>query len=423
MSRTAALEIACQSLVPEDACQTRRRVSRFDEVLRAHRCARRHRAGWARGSDPAGHDALPGRSPGAYRCHFVACAPLGGSPDLIDHRGPGARFMREHPAWPRGTEEPVVRPHVQAQRASSEASQAPRDSMPGVTQRVARRSSGYDPRRFLPASSIDIELAGSHYALSSPAVVALQRSIGNQAVVQMLSAMGDPLVVSRVNGNTRKRSYSTAFGSLPSRPVRQRTQTGALDRERFWNGPIYGPFDPFWGGTSVTVELGPAATLPTSYGSRPYERACTAVNRLNPDRRRRMRAGWIKGHLLNDSLGGPGSSRNLTPLTHRADMHFKTRVETPVKDALAILYGRCSRHEMRDVSGRELLVGVRFSVRIVGQDRPRSRRPHRQRAGDHLLATCAFISKPVTNGPVTVMQQPPQGLQPLPTGVQVRCVQ
>jgi len=41
---------------------------------------------------------------------------------------------------------------------------------------------------------------------------------------------------------------------------------------------------------------------------------------------------YIKGHLLNDNLGGPGIAQNLFPITHKANVDHDRLVEEPVKD-------------------------------------------------------------------------------------------
>ncbi len=43
---------------------------------------------------------------------------------------------------------------------------------------------------------------------------------------------------------------------------------------------------------------------------------------------------WVKGHLENDNLGGPGTSANLTPLTRKANGSYLGKVEAPVKKAI-----------------------------------------------------------------------------------------
>ena len=41
---------------------------------------------------------------------------------------------------------------------------------------------------------------------------------------------------------------------------------------------------------------------------------------------------YIRGHLLNENLGGPGENKNLFPITRSANAMHNTRIETAVKD-------------------------------------------------------------------------------------------
>lgn len=41
---------------------------------------------------------------------------------------------------------------------------------------------------------------------------------------------------------------------------------------------------------------------------------------------------YIKGHLLNDNLGGPGTAENLFPITHQANVDHNNLVEETIKD-------------------------------------------------------------------------------------------
>ena len=43
---------------------------------------------------------------------------------------------------------------------------------------------------------------------------------------------------------------------------------------------------------------------------------------------------WVRGHLLNEHLGGPGEKKNLTPITKRCNNRHKTVVENLVKQAM-----------------------------------------------------------------------------------------
>ena len=42
---------------------------------------------------------------------------------------------------------------------------------------------------------------------------------------------------------------------------------------------------------------------------------------------------WVRGHLLNHNLGGPGEKRNLTPITKRANSEHHNVIERVLKDA------------------------------------------------------------------------------------------
>jgi hypothetical protein len=44
---------------------------------------------------------------------------------------------------------------------------------------------------------------------------------------------------------------------------------------------------------------------------------------------------WVRGHLLNDNLGGPGEPRNLTPITKKCNSQHHTLVERLLKKAAA----------------------------------------------------------------------------------------
>jgi hypothetical protein len=44
---------------------------------------------------------------------------------------------------------------------------------------------------------------------------------------------------------------------------------------------------------------------------------------------------WVRGHLLNEQLGGPGDLKNLTPITQRTNRRHEVQAESLVKDARA----------------------------------------------------------------------------------------
>lgn len=83
--------------------------------------------------------------------------------------------------------------------------------------------------------------------------------------------------------------------------------------------PDWQPGDPVAGGTEVRVTLGPEAAASTNRGSTPLVGHCSCVENLNLTSGKR----WVKGHLLNEQVGGPGTCKNLTALTHTANMTMR----------------------------------------------------------------------------------------------------
>ncbi|MFG2432044.1 DUF4157 domain-containing protein [Streptomyces sp. NPDC048590] len=133
-----------------------------------------------------------------------------------------------------------------------------------------------------------------------------------------------------------------------------------------WTSPVYGPVNPNGGpldrtgGSGVTLTLGPSINSPehTYSGSTPAADQCTLVNELN----QRDGSGWVKGHLWNDNLGGPGESRNLTPMTNSTNGSFNRSFEEPLKRML-----RACTHHAQYTSNTPVWYGVTFNVRTYGQ--------------------------------------------------------
>ncbi|MCA6091948.1 hypothetical protein LE181_07210 [Streptomyces sp. SCA3-4] len=168
----------------------------------------------------------------------------------------------------------------------------------------------------------------------------LQPRVGNAAVSRLI---GDaPLVVQRM-----------------PRPARTAT-FGRWENEVVWEGPVWGAFDRTGGGRSVHVTLGPGSRAPErSYGGSPPDpRECTVVNALIA----RDGGGWVRGHLWNDHLGGPGTSCNLTPMTSATNSQFNRGFEEPLKKML----WACMRHA-QDNPTAEHWYGVRFHVTAEGR--------------------------------------------------------
>ena len=152
-------------------------------------------------------------------------------------------------------------------------------------------------------------------------VVTLQRSAGNAAVGRWLATQR-PLARTTIvdlpedkNLPKDKRRGQLASGSRKKSGAEQWAQFGALNAdgcgtwmEAYINSgfddlegtePLSGTWPPFWNG----------AVKPTSS------------------------AYWVRGHLLNHNLGGPGEQRNLTPITKKANSQHHSLIEALLKAA------------------------------------------------------------------------------------------
>lgn len=181
-------------------------------------------------------------------------------------------------------------------------------------------------------------------------VAALQSQAGNAAVGGLIGGSpGPPLVaVQRM-----------------VRPARTAT-LGRWENEVVWEGPAWGPFDREGGGRSVHVALGPGSRAPErSYGGSPPDlNECTIVRDLIE---RDGKGSWVRGHLWNDHLGGPGTSRNLTPMTSATNRRFNRDFEEPLKKML----WACMRHA-QDNPAADHWYGVRFHVEVAEEAGRRS---------------------------------------------------
>lgn len=84
-----------------------------------------------------------------------------------------------------------------------------------------------------------------------------------------------------------------------------------------------------WGTEMIAQKLGP--NHPQGFGpieQRPLMRNLPTNRAKHPSLENR----YIRGHLLNDNLGGPGLAQNLFPITERANKDHHDRVEFFVKD-------------------------------------------------------------------------------------------
>jgi hypothetical protein len=94
--------------------------------------------------------------------------------------------------------------------------------------------------------------------------------------------------------------------------------------------PQFGGVDPDLGGTSMVIE---PLTADHEAGSDPGGTAPGVWNQVNPVRRDGVSL-YVRGHLLNEKLGGKGVVPNLTPITRSANGAHERNVESKLKKAL-----------------------------------------------------------------------------------------
>lgn len=220
----------------------------------------------------------------------------------------------------------------------------------------------------------------------------MQQAAGNQAVARLVA---DELpVVARAKQGAPNAGQPRRSGRLA---VQTPATTSRLAAQVVWVGPVYGGSDGTAGGSFVLVTLGPAAGRPTNYGSAPGRQECIAVNRLNAGGF--LGKQWVKGHLVNDNLGGQGVSRNLTPMSHHANMRFKGRFEGPVKRALTQAYTDGQRTGTHWY-GVTMTVVVNTPGRHAGTAAQRA-------IAESVTATAHWVERPRGSGADTAIAAPP----------------
>jgi len=134
---------------------------------------------------------------------------------------------------------------------------------------------------------------------------------------------------------------------------------------RYFTHPIHGKKSTKTSGTSMEVILGPEATASTNYGSKTTSDSISSHMRpLNDKDYLAALSGkksglWVAGHLLNDNLGGSGTSgENLTPLTQTANKQH-AGYEGKIKRALD-----SSSLIFRNYPKVPFVVGVRYKVEV-----------------------------------------------------------
>lgn len=79
---------------------------------------------------------------------------------------------------------------------------------------------------------------------------------------------------------------------------------------------------------------------------------------------------FVKGHMWNEEIGGPGRKENLVPLTSRANNAHRSFVETPLKEALIKLGNFYSGNNNPNHPDYEKVYGFRYAVEIEGAKWP-----------------------------------------------------
>lgn len=164
---------------------------------------------------------------------------------------------------------------------------------------------------------------------------------------------GNPVVLRDYRGkhgknSTKKRkresspeSVSTSESTSTSQPTNKKQKTNKTEFPQYFVEPNHGDIGKF-GGTSLTVTLGPGATLPENHGSdtsimdNDFQKIANALGDIdfkytNQSEKKSL---WVKAHLLNAKLGGCGTDiNNLVMLTSTANI-IHSGLELKVKNFL-----------------------------------------------------------------------------------------
>lgn len=98
-----------------------------------------------------------------------------------------------------------------------------------------------------------------------------------------------------------------------------------------WETPQYGNLD---GEVGTSMHIKPLTVNGKPDGSRPTTASNTTYDQLN---KRRMKGGasyYVRGHLLNEKLGGPGQWENMTPLSRKGNSDHEKEAEALIKVAI-----------------------------------------------------------------------------------------
>jgi DNA/RNA non-specific endonuclease len=142
----------------------------------------------------------------------------------------------------------------------------------------------------------------------------------------------------------------TLKGSInPTREEKEKLKPGDIPSHVEW-----GPENAAGGTSMIADPLVPGL----AGGSVPREES-SLWQEVKPDKIKRPRASdqkevrlYVRGHLLNHNLGGPGTNKNLTPITYDANHEHLVQVEQPLKELFA--------------AKKKEPVYVKYTVRVLG---------------------------------------------------------
>jgi phage-related protein len=151
---------------------------------------------------------------------------------------------------------------------------------------------------------------------------ALAPARAKAAEIDQLKSQNVPEDQQQQHGADINAKIDELAGILANIPMAESTGTNASTQ--------YGPLRQGYGSFARLSYL----ESPHPAGSDPSVGNTSEYDRINA-RRKGSGAYYIKGHLLNENLGGPGNSwSNLTPLTQQANSDHKNNFENPVKMAV-----------------------------------------------------------------------------------------
>jgi hypothetical protein len=140
--------------------------------------------------------------------------------------------------------------------------------------------------------------------------------------IDQLKAQNVPESEQQQHGATINSKIDELSGILASLPMSSSAGTNTA--------PMYGPIRQGFGSFARVGYL----ESPHPTGSDPSVGNTSEYDKINA-RRQGSGSYYIKGHLLNENLGGPGNTwSNLTPLSQQANSDHKNNFENPVKLAV-----------------------------------------------------------------------------------------